>query len=212
MLEAQFFGILFERMKNIELLIPEINRAADAVIEAVTHGGRFIVYDENGMMNGESSYRCSGLRLPYSGNDQNGGLIDVNAGDVVIVYSLLPASEKSLKAVEKARNAGSYLIAVCPRTRCEIRPSGPNLADSVDIFIDDLSDADGMLRPKGWKHSIAPTSAIMNDVILWCLHGQIIDRMTAHGMTPGVLRGGHLKGGAAYNTSVVDSLFKARGW
>ncbi len=212
MLEVQFFNILFERMRGIDRLMPEINRAAEAVIAAVITGGRFVVYDENGQMNGESSYRCSGLRLPVSGVDGNGELIDVIAKDVVIIYSLLPVTEKSLVALDKARIAGCYIIAVCPKTRGEIAPPGRTLAEYADIHIDDLSDAEGVISPKGWKKSIAPATAIMNNMILWYIHGTIIDRMLMRGMVPGVLRGGHIKGGNKWNKSVVDSLYNIRGW
>lgn len=212
MLDEQFFRILFDRMRNIERLLPDITRAADAVIDAVTHGGRFYAYDENNQMNNESSYRCSGLKLPQSGNVGGTELVDVTARDIVIIYSLLPATEKTLKALDKARDAGCFTIAVCPKTRGGKTPQGRTLAESVDIHLDDLSDAGGVIRPTGWKSYIAPTTAIMNDILLWALHGQIIDRMIMRGMTPGVLRGGHLKGGRKYNHAVVDSLFRERGW
>ncbi|MFC1692094.1 DUF2529 family protein [Candidatus Latescibacterota bacterium] len=212
MLEEQFFRILFNRMNSIEKLEPLINKAADMVIAAVTSGGRFVVYDENAQMSGESSYRCSGLRLPVYGITNNEKLIDVTAKDVVVIYSLLPVTEKSLTALDKARVAGCYIIAVCPKTRGEKTPPGRTLADYSDLHIDDLSDAEGVIRPQGWKNSIAPTTAIINDIILWYLHGTIIDRMLVRGMVPGVLRGGHLKGGSNWNRAVVDSLYKLRGW
>ncbi|MBT4484637.1 MAG: DUF2529 family protein [Candidatus Latescibacteria bacterium] len=212
MLEEQFFRILFSRMNNIEEIEPQVTIAADMVIAAVTSGGRFVVYDENGQMSGESSYRCSGLRLPVHGATSDMELIYVTAKDVVIIYSLLPATEKSLAALDKARVAGCYIIAVCPKTRGEKIPPGRTLAEYADIHIDDLSDAEGVIRPEGWKKSIAPTTAIMNDIILWYLHGTIIDRMLMRGMVPGVLRGGHIKGGNNWNKTVVDSLYKVRGW
>lgn len=212
MLEERFFRILFGRMSNIELLMPVIDSAAEMVVNAVTHGGRFVVYDENGQMNGESSYRCSGLRLPFSGVGEDGGLIDVTAKDVVIVYSLLPATERSMTALEKARVSGCYTIVVCPKTRGEHEPEHATLAQMAHVHIDNLSDADGVVRPSGWKNTVAPTTAIMNDVLLWCLHGRIIDLMMMRGMTPGVLRGSHLRGGRNYNRAFVDSLFTERGW
>ena len=212
MLEEQFFRILFHRMKSIEDLEPLINMAADMVIASVTTGGRFVVYDETGQMNGESSYRCSGLRLPVNGETGDKELIDVTAKDVVIIYSLLPVTEKSLAALDKAKVAGCYIIAVCPKTRGEKVPPGRSLADCADLHIDDLSDAEGVIRPKGWKNTIASTTAIMNDVILWYLHGTIIDRMLMRDMIPGVLRGGHIKGGSNWNRAVVDSLYRLRGW
>ena len=212
MLEEQFFRILFSRMNNIEELEPLVINVADMVIAAVTSGGRFVVYDENGQMSGESSYRCSGLRLPVNGVVGDKELIDVTAKDVIIIYSLLPVTEKSLAALDKARVAGCYLIAVCPKTRGEKIPPGRTLAKYADIHIDDLSDAEGVIRPGGWKKSIAPTTAIMNDIILWYIHSTIIDRMLMRGMVPGVLRGGHIKGGNNWNKTVVDSLYKVRGW
>jgi len=212
MLEEKFFRILFDRIENIDTLMPDINRAADAIIEAVTHGGRMMVYDERSQLSQESNYRCAGLRLPRPAVTPEGDLMDVTPLDVVVIYSHLPATEKSLRALDKARTAGSWVVAVCPKTRNGKVPDGPTLAVQAHLHIDDLSDAGGTVRPPGWKNAIAPTTAIMNDVILWVLHGQIIDRMTARGVTPGVLRGGHLKGGSEFNHAVVDSLFNARGW
>ena len=212
MLEEQFFNLLFHRLRLLEGIRPAIIRAADAVIAAVTHGGRLMVYDENGQMNGESVYRNSGLKLPSQGVTSDGELLPVTPLDVVIIYCLMPATEKSLTALDAARDSGSYTIVVCPTTRDGVVTGERTLAEHADIHLDDLSDADGVILPDGWDTPIAPTTAIMNDVILWMLHGEIIDRMLARGLVPGVLRGGHLRGGRPWNHAVPDSLKDARGW
>ncbi len=212
MIEEQFFTILYDRLGRLESVRPTIILAAEAVIAAVTNGGRLVVYDENGQMNGESVYRNSGLKLPTDGRAPDGGLVDVDAKDVVIIYSLLPGTERSFAAFDKARDAGSYIVAVCPRTRGGVIPPGRSLAAEADVYIDDLSDADGAVLPEGWTTPIASTTGIMNDVVLWAFHGEIIDRMLARGMVPGVQRGSHLRGGRIWNRTVSDSLFNVRGW
>ena len=212
MLEEQFFNLLFHRMRLLDGIRPLIIRAADAVIAAVTHGGRFMVYDENGQMTGESDYRNSGLKLPKRGMNDDGELLPVTPRDVVIIYSMFPATKKSLTALDAARDAGAYTIVVCPRTHGGVVPAGQSLAESADIHLDNMSDADGVILPEGWETPIAPTTGIINDVILWMLHGEIIDRMVQRGMTPGVLRGSHLRGGRLWNHAVPDSLMRERGW
>lgn len=212
MLEEHFFNLLFHRMRLLDGIRPDIIRAADAVIAAVTHGGRFMVYDENGQMNSESNYRNSGLKLPQNGMNGSGELLPVTPRDVVIVYCMLPATEQSLTALDTARDSGAYTIVVCPRTQGGVVPAGRTLAGGADIHLDNLSDADGIIIPDGWETPIAPTTGIINDVILWMLHGEIIDRMIQRGMTPGVLRGSHLRGGRPWNHAVPDSLMRERGW
>ena len=212
MLEEQYFNLLFHRLQLLDGIKPTIIRAADAVIAAVTHGGRLMVYDENGQMTGESNYRNSGLKLPTQGMSSDGKLLPVTPRDVVIIYCLTPGTEMSLAALDAARDAGSYTIVVCPGTHDGVVPGGRTLAEHADIHLDDLSDSGGVILPDGWDTPIAPTTGIMNDVILWMLHAEIIDRMLARGMVPGVLRGGHLRGGRPWNHAVPDSLKTERGW
>ena len=122
MLEDRYFTLLFHRLRLLEGIRPAVIRAADAVIAAVTHGGRLMVYDETGQMTGESVYRNSGLKLPSTGMNSDGELLPVTPRDVVIIYCLMPATEKSLAALDAARDAGAFTIVVCPGTSVGCQP------------------------------------------------------------------------------------------
>jgi uncharacterized phosphosugar-binding protein len=140
----------------------------------------------------------------------------VKKGDVAIIFNNVGVNAMVIDAVEEAQRLGVKTIGVAGSPWQEqlapnhpIRhPSGKNLKDHVDVYIDDYNPmGDAVLKLKGYDIPIAPISSVTDSYIVRRIEIDAIEYMLSKGFKPPVWVSANLPGGDVANERYIEQYY-----
>ncbi|MBA4388972.1 MAG: hypothetical protein C0404_13405 [Verrucomicrobia bacterium] len=140
----------------------------------------------------------------------------IKKGDVAIIFNNVGVNAMVIDAVEESQRLGVKTIGVAgspwqlqlPADHPIRHPSGKNLKDEVDVFIDDYNPmGDAVMKLKGYKIPIAPISSVTDSYIVRRIEIAAIEYMLSKGFKPPVWVSANLPGGDVVNERYIEKYF-----
>jgi uncharacterized phosphosugar-binding protein len=142
----------------------------------------------------------------------------VKKGDVVIIFNNVGVNAMVIDAAEETRRIGARAIGVAGSPWQELlppdhpvrHPSGKNLRDLVDIFIDDYNPVgDAVMKMPGLKVPLAPISSVTDAYIVRRIEIEAVRHMLARGFEPPLWVSANVAGGDEVNERYIERYFHA---
>jgi uncharacterized phosphosugar-binding protein len=133
---------------------------------------------------------------------------DIHKGEVIIIANAYGINSMTIDCALEAKERGLKTIGVTSTSfakdvpkDCPARhPSGKNLYEIVDIFIDNyLPLGDAIVKFDGFEQKIAPTSTLCNSFTLNLLVIKTVEKILMKGKIPPVWMSANLQGGDEWN-------------
>jgi len=138
------------------------------------------------------------------GKTPNEVLIIVNAYGINCMTIDCALEAKKLGVTTIAITSTSFANKI-PKDHPSRHPSGANLYQSVDIFINNhLPYGDAILSIEGCEQNVGPTSTFCNCFTVNYLVMETCKYLVSKGYTPPVFRSGNMPGGDEYNKHLVE--------
>ncbi len=134
-------------------------------------------------------------------------------GEVLIIVNAYGINSMTIDCALEAKRRGVTSIAITsrtfadnvPKTHQSRHPSGANLYESVDIWINNhLPYGDAILEVEGCEQNVGPTSTYCNCFAVNCLVVETCKYLASKGYVPPVFRSGNMPGGDEYNQHLVE--------
>ncbi len=165
----------------------------------IGRGGHYHVTSDHGSVANEATGTAMG---PMMTNAFRG---DMKKGDVHLLATIEPDSEKIVAEAKKAREMGMFVVSIAPGNSRRIR-------EYSDVFIDNLSpEGGGVFDIKGFDEKVATAGSILNNWLMWIFTAQFIDEMVRRGWIPWFYINGHIIGASEYNTA-MKPFFQRQGY
>lgn len=217
----------------IEKQAPSIERAADAIADAIANGHSLFGFGCNHSLLPvlDIYYRAGGLMLlnpimapGWSSNSTptltskmeqlDGyakialGSAPIKAGDVLIIVSVSGRNAVPVEAAVIAKSMGAIIVGVTSSAFTgSVTPRnklGLKLIDVCDVVIDNLvPPGDAALSLDGLPEKFTPVSGVTGIAIMHALMAEVIERLVARGITPPVYLSGNVEGGAEHNDRLL---------
>lgn len=169
---------------------------APTVAKLIGRGGHYHVTSDHGSVANEATGTAMGPMMTNAFRD------NMKKGDVHLLATINPDSEKIVAEAKKAREMGMFIVSIAPGNSNRIRQYS-------DVFIDNLSpEGEGMFAIKGFYEKIATAGSILNNWLMWIFTAQFIDEMVRRGWVPWFWINGHLIGASDYNTAMKPFFLK----
>ncbi len=163
---------------------------APTVAKMIGRGGHYHVTSDHGSVANEATGTAMG---PMMTNAFRG---DMKKGDVHLLATIEPDSEKIVTEAKKAREMGMFVVSIAPANSVMLRRYS-------DVFIDNLSpEGGGLFKIKGFTEKVAVAGSILNNWLMWIFTAQFIDEMVRRGWVPWFYINGHVVGAGNYNTAM----------
>lgn len=134
-------------------------------------------------------------------------------GEVLIIVNAYGINAMTIDCALYAKKHGVTSIAITstsfaekiPKDHPSRHPTGANLYQSVDIFIDNhLPYGDAIIALEGCEQNVGPTSTFCNCFTTNFLVMETSKYLVSKGYTPPIWRSGNLPGGDEYNKSLME--------
>lgn len=134
-------------------------------------------------------------------------------GEVLIIINAYGINSMTIDCALEAKRLGVTTIAITstlfaqqvPKTHPSRHPSGANLFESVDIFINNhLPYGDAIMTLDGCEQNVGPTSTYCNCFAVNYLVMETCKYLVSKGYTPPVFRSGNMPGGDEYNKHLFE--------
>jgi len=204
---AEYLRILTGRVEQLAMYRSRIRETAVTMTRRIRAGGRWFVrgVEHQGLWIELSTVEC-GPRIVNKG--------DWNAHkdkNVMLIPAISPAHPEEIKLAMEKQLEGAYVIAVAPSSLDGEVPYG-RLLDIADADFDNLSpESGGIIKIKGRKDTICPTSGIVGNVIQQMICAQWVDEMVRRGSVPYFYQGVCQIGGREY-LQVMQPYFERQGF
>ncbi len=195
---AEYLRILTERVEKIKEYRYRIREVAVTMARRIRTGGRWFA----------RSIEHPGFASELSGVAS--GPMIVNWGDwdatketnVMLIAAISPAYPDEVKLAMEKQLEGAYVIGIGPCSLDGVTPPG-RLIDIADAGFDNLSpESGGVIKVKGRKDTICPTSGIVGNIIQQMICAQWTDEMVRRGSIPYYWMGFFQKGGGEYDDAI----------
>ncbi len=133
--------------------------------------------------------------------------------EVLIIVNAYGINAMTIDCALEAKKKGVATIAITstsfanqiPKDHPSRHPSGANLYQSVDIFINNhLPYGDAILSIDGCEQNVGPTSTFCNVFAVNYLVMETCKYLVSKGYTPPIFRSGNMPGGDEYNKHLVE--------
>ena len=133
--------------------------------------------------------------------------------EVLIIVNAYGINAMTIDCALEAKKKGVTTIAITstsfanqiPKDHPSRHPSGANLYQSVDIFINNhLPYGDAILSIEGCEQNVGPTSTFCNVFTVNYLVMETCKYLVSKGYTPPIFRSGNMPGGDEYNKHLVE--------
>ncbi len=133
--------------------------------------------------------------------------------EVLIIINAYGINSMTIDCALEAKRLGVTTIAITstlfaqkiPKDHPSRHPTGANLYESVDIFINNhLPYGDAILSIDGCEQNIGPTSTYCNCFTVNYLVMETCKYLVSKGYTPPIFRSGNMPGGDEYNKHLVE--------
>ena len=134
-------------------------------------------------------------------------------GEVLVIVNAYGVNSMSVDCALECKERGVTSIAITsrsfadrlPRNHPSRHPSGANLYQSVDIFINNhLPYGDAVLEIEGCEQNMGPVSTFVNCFAVNYLVIETAKYMVSKGHTPPLFRSGNMPGGDEYNKNLIE--------
>ncbi|MDI6602061.1 MAG: SIS domain-containing protein [Thermoanaerobacteraceae bacterium] len=134
-------------------------------------------------------------------------------GEVLIIINAYGINCMSIDCALEARKRGVTSIAITstsfanelPKDHPSRHPSGANLYELVDIFINNhLPYGDAIISIDGCQQNVGPTSTFCNCFAVNYLVMETAKYLVSKGYTPPIFRSGNMPGGDEFNRVLVE--------
>jgi len=134
-------------------------------------------------------------------------------GEVLIIVNAYGINAMTIDCALYAKKLGVKTIAITstsfadkiPKDHPSRHPTGANLYQSVDIFINNhLPYGDAILSVDGCEQNVGPTSTFCNCFTVNFLIVETCKYLVSKGYKPPIFRSGNLPGGDEYNKSLLE--------
>lgn len=134
-------------------------------------------------------------------------------GEVLIIINAYGINCMTIDCALEAKRRGVRTIAITstsfarklPKNHPSRHPTGANLYESVDVFIDNhLPYGDAIIQLDGCEQNVGATSTFCNCFAVNYLVAEVCRYLVGKGYTPPVFRSGNLPGGDEYNKALVE--------
>jgi len=143
------------------------------------------------------------------------GVLDtypLQAGDVILVVNANGVNSATIDAALEAKNRGLTVVAVTspecskaiPPGHPARHPSGKNLYEVADLFLDDkVPIGEALVAVEGCDQKVAPASTIANAFILHSIVIAAVEHMVRLGVLPPVWKSANAPGGDEANRRYI---------
>ena len=134
-------------------------------------------------------------------------------GEVLLIINAYGINCMTIDCALEAKRLGVSTIAITstsfarelPKDHPSRHPTGANLFESVDVFIDNhLPYGDAIVELEGCEQKVGATSTFCNCFAVNYLVAESCRYMASKGFTPPVFRSGNMPGGDEYNRVLVE--------
>ncbi|HHW02389.1 MAG TPA: SIS domain-containing protein [Thermoanaerobacterales bacterium] len=153
-------------------------------------------------------------RIPgYAAAVLNSYGVGKTPNEVLIIINAYGINAMTIDCALEAKKLGVTTIAITsrsfadriPKDHPSRHPSGANLYQSVDIFINNhLPYGDAIISIDGCEQNVGPTSTFCNCFAANYLVMETCKYLVSKGYTPPVFRSGNMPGGDEYNKHLVE--------
>ena len=169
---------------------------APTVAKKIGNGAFYHVTSDHGGVQSESNGVAMGPMIT------NAFRKDMKKGDIHLLATIEPDSQKIVDEAKKAREMDMFVISIAPGNSLELRRYS-------DVFIDNLSpEGGGLLDITGYDQKVATVGSIMNNWLMWIFTAQLIDEMVRRGWIPWFWMGFYCVGGREYDNGVRPFFFR----
>lgn len=134
-------------------------------------------------------------------------------GEVMVIVNAYGINSMTIDTVTECQKRGVTTIAVTSSSFAKIvptgaksrHPSGKNLYEEADIFIDNhLPLGDASVSVNGYEQKVCSTSTFCNCFVMNCLTEEIVSEMLRRGMEPPVFMSANMPGGDDHNRALEE--------
>ncbi len=197
---AAFFDTVLSRVHDAHRLQKnDMFDHAPTVAKMIGNGAHFHVTSDHPGVQEESNRVAMGPMMTNAFRN------DMKKGDVHLLATIDPDSEKIVEEAKKAREMGMFTVSIAPSNSLRLRRYS-------DVFIDNLSpEGSGLFEIPGFTEKVATASGIINNILMWIFTAQFIDEMVRRGWVPYFYLGYYVIGGRNY-TEAMRPFFMRRGF
>jgi uncharacterized phosphosugar-binding protein len=196
--------------KSAELLDTVIGRIGDAyrmqkdyifdhaatVAKMIGNGAHYHVTSDHGGVQSEANGVAMGPMMT------NAFRKEMKKGDVHLVATIEPDSQKIIDEAKKAKDMGQFVVSIAPGNSLQIRRLS-------DVFIDNLGpEGGGLLSIQGFAEKVGSVNGVVNNTLMWIFTAQFIDEMVRRGWIPWFWLGFYQIGGREYDNAVRPFFLK----
>ncbi len=172
---------------------------APTVAKKIGQGAHFHVTSDHPGVQEESNRVAMGPMMTNAFRN------DMKKGDVHLLATIDPDTDKILEEAKKAREMGMFVVSIAPANSLKLRQYS-------DVFIDNLSpEGAGLFDIPGFPEKVATASGIINNTLMWIFTAQFIDEMVRRGWVPYFYLGYFVNGGRKY-TEAMKPFFLKQGF
>ena len=197
---AEVLDTILSRMREAYRLQKDyIFDNAATVAKMIGAGAHYHVTSDHAGVQAESNGVAMGPKMTNAFRD------NMKKGDVHLVATIEPDSQKIIDEAKKAHDMGQFVVAIAPGNSLQIRKLS-------DVFIDNLSpEGGGLLQIQGFAEKIGTAGGVLNNFLMWIFTAQFVDEMVRRGWVPWFWIGGYTVGGSEYNNA-MEQFFRKQGF
>ena len=200
---AEYLRILTERVEKIKEHRCRIREVAVIMARRIRAGGTWFArsIEHPGFASELHYVECGPMIVNMCDWDA------AKEKNVMLINAISPSYPDEVKLALKKQIEGAYVIGIGPASLDGVVPPG-RLIDVADAGFDNFShEYGGVIKIKGRKDAICPTSGIVGNVIQQMICAQWTDEMVRRGSVPYYFKGVCQIGGREY-IDVMKPLFE----
>lgn len=134
-------------------------------------------------------------------------------GEVMVIINAYGINAMTIDTVQECRRRGVTSIAVTSSSFAKLvpagaksrHPSGKNLYEEADLFIDNhLPLGDAIVAVEGYDQRVCSTSTFCNCFVMNCLTQEVVSEMLRRGLQPPVFVSANMPGGDDHNKALEE--------
>lgn len=141
------------------------------------------------------------------------GVYPITSNDCIVIINAYGINSATIDTALWAKEAGVTSIGITspgfsegvPSDHPARHPSGHNLHDVVDIYVDSkMPEKDAVLQFEGLTPWVSPVSTIVNSFVVQSLVGEAVGLLLDRGIRPPVFTSANIPGGDAANKELME--------
>jgi phosphoheptose isomerase len=190
-LSLKFIDIILERIQEAYRTQRQVILDTGALVAGmIGHGSKYHVTSDHLGVESEATNVAMGPMMT------NAFKSSMKKGDIHLLASIEPDSQKIVDEAKKSHEMGMYTISIAP-------PNSPKIKEYSDVFIRNYSpEVGGLFTIDGFPEKVATAGGILNNWLMWIFTAQFIEEMVKRKWIPWFWMGYFRNGGTEYNQGV----------